>query len=295
LLAKLKNYFSLLRISNWPKNFFVLVAAVFSKHIFQEDYFPILLNGFIAFTIASSAAYIFNDIADAKKDAIHPFKKNRPLASGAVSKTGAVILLIILSAILVFISFQMSWSFIKMVWIYITINVLYSIILKEIVIVDIFCIASGFMLRVIAGAYLISVDVSNWLILTTIFLSLFLAIMKRRVEIASSPSALEQRTVLKDYSLNFTDQIAAITGSGVVLSYALYSVAERTVKLFGSEDLVFTTLFVIFGIFRYMYLVYKKDKGENVIEVLYTDLPMMINLFLYGITIIYIIYFKKIF
>jgi 4-hydroxybenzoate polyprenyltransferase len=272
LFSKIKSYTRLLRIGSWPKNFFVLVAAVFSKHIFGAEYFFLLLCGFITFSIASSAVYIFNDIADVPKDAIHPLKKMRPIASGAITRTNAILFAFILFVILILISIQMSWSFMKIVWIYVAINVLYSTVLKKIVILDIFCIASGFMLRVIAGAYLISVGISNWLILTTIFLSLFLAVMKRRVEIAASPNALEQRTVLKDYSLSLTDQIAAMTGSSVILSYALYSVAERTVKFFGSEDLVFTTLFVIFGIFRYMYLVYKKDKGENVIEVLYTDL-----------------------
>jgi 4-hydroxybenzoate polyprenyltransferase len=295
LFSRLKNYFNLLRIGSWPKNFFVLVAAVFSKHIFEGEYSLLLLSGFVAFSIASSIVYIFNDIADAPKDAIHPLKKNRPLASGVISKTNAAIIAAVLVILLTVLSFQMSWTFIRIIWIYIAINVLYSTVLKEIVIVDLFCIASGFMLRVIAGAYLIGVFVSNWLVLTTIFLSLFLAVMKRRVELARSPSALEQRTVLKDYSISFTDQIGAMTGSGVAISYALYTVAERTVKFFGTEDLVYTTIFVIFGIFRYMYIVYKKDKGENVIEVLYTDLPMMINLFLYGVTVISIIYFKKIF
>ncbi len=295
MFSKMADYIKLIRVTSWPKNFFVFVAAIFSKHFFEVGYFAILLEGFLAFSVASSAVYILNDIADAPKDALHPLKKNRPIAGGKISKTSAAVLGILLFAFVVFITTKLHWPFMKFVWLYILINLLYSTILKEVVIVDIFCIASGFMLRVIAGAYLISVDVSNWLILTTIFLSLFLAIMKRRVEIASNPNAKEQRTVLNDYSLSFTDQIGAITASGVILSYALYSVADRTVLIFGSENLVYTTLFVIFGIFRYMYLVYKKDKGENVIEILYTDLPMMINLFLYGITVIYIIYFNRYF
>jgi len=283
-------YLKLIRITSWPKNFFVFVPAIFSKHIFETSVLMNVAVAFFIFSLASSIVYIFNDIMDASKDAIHPLKKNRPIAKGQITKREAGILLSLLFVIFLIITFRLKYDFVMIVWCYIVLNFLYTLFLKKVVIVDIFCIASGFMLRVLAGAFIISVLISSWLILTTMFLSLFLAVMKRRVEIASSPKALEQRDVLKEYSLNFTDQIGAITASGVILSYALYSVADRTVKSFGTEGLVYTTVFVIFGIFRYMYLVYKKDKGENVIEVILTDLPMMINLILYVLTAVYIIY-----
>lgn len=293
MFSKIKNYLRLLRITNWPKNFFVFVPAVFAKQLFDPGGFYLVVLGFAIFSIASSAVYVFNDIIDAPKDAIHPLKKNRPIASGKISKRNALLIGICLYLILILITLKLNSSFMIIIWVYVAINILYTTFLKEIVIVDIFCIASGFMLRVISGGLLISVYLSKWLILTTMFLSLFLAVMKRRVEIANSPDASNQRTVLKDYSLNFIDQIAAMTGSGVILSYALYSVADRTVESFGTERLVFTTMFVIFGIFRYMYLVYKKDKGENVIEVLLTDPPMIINLILYVASSLFIIYFYK--
>lgn len=285
-------YFKLIRISSWPKNFFVFVPAIFAKRIFESETVNSIVIAFFIFSLASSIVYIFNDIIDAPKDAIHPLKKNRPIAKGAITKRNASILLSVFAIIFMVANFKMKYDFIMILWLYIIVNILYTVFLKKIVIVDIFCIASGFMLRVLAGAFIISVIISSWLILTTIFLSLFLAVMKRRVEIASSPNALEQRDVLKDYSISFTDQIGAITASGVILSYALYSVADRTVKSFGTEGLVYTTIFVIFGIFRYMYLVYKKEKGENVIEVIVTDLPMMINLILYVLTAVYIIYLR---
>jgi len=294
LFSKLYSYIKLIRISNWPKNFFVFVPAVFSRHFFHIGYFQTILIGFATFSIASSAVYVLNDIVDLPKDAIHPLKKDRPLASGAISKNNAIILAVVLYVLLFLISFEINHTFIAIVWIYVFINLLYTFFLKEVVIVDIFCIASGFMLRVLGGAYLISVYISNWLVLTAMFLSLFLAVMKRRVEISNNPNATEQRIVLKEYSLNFIDQIAAMTGSGVILSYALYSVADRTVKIFGTEKLVFTSLFVIFGIFRYMYLVYKKDRGENVIQVLMTDIPMIINFLFYILTTFYIIYFRNV-
>jgi len=293
LFSKVFTYIRLLRISNWPKNFFVFVPAVFAKQIFNPVDFSLVVLGFVTFSIASSAVYVLNDIVDAPKDAIHPLKKDRPIASGKISAGNARILGMLLFVLLVLITFKMNPYFMMIVWLYVVINIFYTLFLKKIVIVDIFCIASGFMLRVVGGGLLISVYISKWLILTTMFLSLFLAVMKRRVEIANSPDAKEQRTVLKEYSLSFIDQIAAMTGSGVILSYALYSVADRTVQSFGTERLIFTTMFVIFGIFRYMYLVYKKDRGENVIEVLMTDIPMIINLLLYILSAIFIIYFYK--
>ncbi|MDQ7816816.1 MAG: decaprenyl-phosphate phosphoribosyltransferase [Melioribacteraceae bacterium] len=291
MFSKLKNYFRLLRITNWLKNIFVFVPLVFSKHLFDINYIYDVLIGFFAFSFTSSFVYVFNDIFDAERDRLHPLKKDRPIASGTISKPHAVITLALLLIIIGFFSIYLQKNFVLTLWAYIVINIVYTLYLKKIVIADIFCIAAGFLLRVIAGAFIILVYLSNWLILTTIFLSLFLAVMKRRVEIASNTSASDQRVVLKDYSLDFIDLIAAITATCVILSYALYTVAERTIKAFGSEELVFTTLFVIFGIFRYMFLAIKKNRGENVVELLLTDLPMLINIFLFITAALYIIYF----
>lgn len=290
LSSKFFNYIKLLRIFDWLKNIFVFVPLVFSKLLFTGEYFPTVVAGFFIFSLASSIVYIFNDITDAENDSAHPFKRNRPIANGSIRRSSAYLFTLALTVILFFSLLQFNLLFVIAVWAYVGVNILYSLFLKELVIVDIFCIASGFMFRILAGAYIINVTVSNWLVLTTIFISLFLAIMKRRVEIVSHPDSSQNRTVLKQYSIPFLDQIAAMTGSGVIFSYALYTVAKRTVMYFGSEKLVFTTAFVIFGIFRYMYLVYKKDRGENVIQVLLTDWPMLINLFLYVCGVVYIIY-----
>ena len=289
MFSKIVTYGKLLRVTSWAKNFFVFVPLVFAKQLFNKGEFLDVLSGFILFSIAASAIYVVNDIYDAEKDAIHPLKKNRPVASGKISAIEAKITGAIFFILAGAISFVMNYSFVAIVWFYILLNILYTNYLKQIVIVDIFCIALGFMLRVIGGAVLISVSISSWLILTTLFLSLFLAAMKRRVEIATSEHAVEQRNVLKDYSLSFIDQISSITGGGVIISYALYTVSERTILMFGSEYFVFTTIFVIFGIFRYMYIVFKKDKGENVVEAMITDSQMIVNALLYvGVVITFI-------
>lgn len=290
MFSKITTYGKLLRVTSWAKNVFVFVPLVFAKQLFIKGEFLEVLSGFILFSIAASAIYVINDIYDAKKDAIHPLKKNRPVASGKISASEAKITAAILFILAGALSFVMNYSFVGIVWFYILLNILYTNYLKQIVIVDIFCIALGFMLRVIGGAVIISVSISSWLILTTLFLSLFLAAMKRRVEIATSENAVEQRNVLKDYSLSFIDQISSITGGGVIISYALYTVSERTILMFGSEYFVSTTIFVIFGIFRYMYIVFKKDKGENVVDAMITDSQMIVNALLYIGAVITFIY-----
>lgn len=291
LSSKIFDLLKLLRISSWLKNIFVFVPIVFSKHLFDWDYISTVFLGFITFSLTSSMVYVLNDIVDAERDKLHTLKKERPIPGGRITKKEASFLLLLLLILVIVLSFIINNDFVILIWVYIVINVSYTFYLKQIVIVDIFCIAAGFILRVIGGAVIASIYISSWLILTTIFLSLFLAVMKRRVEIATSENAIEQRLVLKDYSLSFIDQISAITAGGVIICYALYTVAQRTVDAFGSENLVFTTLFVVFGIFRYMFLVYKGNKGENVAEVILSDYPMIINSLLFIAASFYIIYF----
>lgn len=287
----MKNYFRLLRIPDWAKNIFVFVPLVFSKHLFHSNYFYKTLLAFFLFSLSASIVYIINDIFDADKDSNHPTKKNRPIPSGQVSKSNAMIFASLLVIFLIpFFVTANNIVFAIIIIAYIVINYFYSKKLKEVVIVDIFCISIGFMLRVVSGAVIISVEISNWLILTTLFISLFLAIMKRRAEVASVENFSEQRKVLHDYSLNFIDQISAISAGGVIISYALYTVSERTEIIFGTKYFFITTLFVVFGIFRYMFLVFNKKVGENIVEALVQDKPMMINLIFYVFTSLTIIY-----
>lgn len=291
LFSKSVQFIKLLRITSWLKNIFIFVPLVFSKHLFDFTILIIVIMGSIAFSFTSSFVYVLNDIIDSERDRNHPIKKLRPIASRQIKKSEASILLFFLLLIIILFSLSLNPYFVLMMWMYILINFAYTLFLKKIVIVDIFCIAAGFLIRVVSGAFIISVYLSNWLILTTIFLSLFLAVMKRRVEIVNSANSSVQREVLKDYSLVFIDFIAAVTSASVILSYALYTVAERTIKAFGSEQLVFTTVFVIFGIFRYLFLAVNKNMGENVIEVFLKDVPMIINLLLFVTVSLYIIYF----
>ena len=288
----IKNYLKLIRIPQWIKNFFVFVPLLFSQHLFDSDYFLTVSTGFLAFCFTTSAVYIFNDIVDVDADRAHPVKKLRPIASGKISKLSAIIFAIILFIIVLILTTFFNLSFTISLAIYFILNVFYSTTLKHIVLLDIFSIAAGFLIRVIAGALIINVEISSWLLLTTMFISLFLAVMKRQSELrlVAEDETAATRKVLSNYSLDFTSQMATIAASAVIICYALYTVSSRTVSIFGTEKLIYTTPFVVFGIFRYMFLVYLNKKGENTTEIMITDLPMIFTVLLYILTTTLIIY-----
>lgn len=288
----LQNYFNLLRIPQWIKNFFIFVPLVFSQHLFDQDYLELSLLGFIIFSLVSSSIYIVNDLIDINEDRLHPVKKFRPIPAGLVTKSFAIAAASLLAGgSFVLLSFTNN-RFAGTVIAYFLITILYSIRLKNIVILDVFTIAAGFMLRILGGAFIISVEISSWLILTTMFISLFLAVMKRRSELkfVSSYEAGTTRKVLAHYSTEFIDQMSTVTSAGVIICYALYTVSQRTVTIFQTENLIYTTPFVVFGIFRYMYLIYIGKKGENTTEILLSDLPMIFNIIIYVLVVIAIIY-----
>ena len=285
-------FLQLIRVHQWVKNLFVFVPLLFSLHLFNLFYFLQTLSAFIVFCFASSVIYVINDIVDIESDRTHPVKKNRPLPAGDISKSTAVVLAIFLLILVSVALAYFNYKFILLAAVFIVLNILYSFWLKNVVILDIFSIAAGFSIRVLAGAFAIQVPVSSWLLLTTMFISLFLGVMKRRSELAlvSENSGVQSRKVLGQYSLNFTDQMATIAATGVIVCYALYSVAPRTVSIFNTERLIYTTPFVVFGIFRFMYLEYISGKGENTTRTLATDIPMIINVLLYVAATVVIIY-----
>ena len=290
----LKEYFKLFRIPQWIKNLFVFVPLLFSQNLLKSNLFLITLFAFIVFSLTSSLVYIINDIVDVEADRAHPQKKSRPLASGKISIGSARISALVFAILIIVSLFFLNYHFALVAAAYLILNIFYSFVLKHVVLLDIFSIAAGFMLRVLAGAFVINVEISSWLILTTMFISLFLGVMKRRTELALSEhdDIAATRKVLVFYSKEFTDQMATVAAAAVIICYALYTVASRTVTVFGTENLIYTTPFVVFGIFRYMYLVYMNKQGENTTEVLIKDLPMIINIILYVLVTSFIIYFR---
>lgn len=287
------DFLNLIRIKHWIKNFFVFVPLIFSLHLFDLEYLTTVLISFFVFSFASSTIYVFNDIIDLEADRQHPVKRFRPLASGKFSiKFAYSVVILLLIFTLISSTVFLKSGFTIIVLIFILINFLYSLRLKHIVLLDIFSIAAGFSIRVYAGAFVIAVPISSWLILSTIFISLFLAIMKRHSELKrfEGDSEIKTRKVLDSYSIDFTNQMATVAASGLVTCYALYTVAERTITVFGTDKLIYTTPFVVFGIFRFMYLEYINQKGENTTDILLTDVPTIINLFSYLVVCILIIY-----
>jgi 4-hydroxybenzoate polyprenyltransferase len=276
------------------KNGFVFTPLIFAKHLFEKEYNNKALLAFIAFCLASSFVYIINDIADREADKLHPEKKKRPIAAGEISVPFAISIAVIVAALSITIALLLPIQFLYAILIYIALQFAYSFSLKHIVILDLFIIATGFMLRVFAGALAIQVEISHWIIITTLFLSLFLAASKRRSELVMIKKfqIATKRLVLQEYSIPFLDSLLIITTTGMAISYALYTMAERTIAVFGSEYLIFTTVFVLFGIFRYLFLVIVKEDGENPTAILTKDAPTAINLFLWIMICVAIIYFS---
>src|SRR5690606_14740144 len=289
-----KNFLHLFRIPQWVKNSFVFVPLLFSLNLFHTDLLLTTFAAFGLFCLTSSIIYIINDINDIEADRAHPVKKFRPLAAGTITVKQAYISLILLGLpVLASLPF-FRLKFTVILILFFLLNLFYSISFKHIVLLDIFSIAAGFMLRVVGGAYAIDVEISSWLILTTMFLSLFLASMKRYSELKlilkTVNTSTPTRKVLGDYSTRLAGQIATVSASAVIISYALYTVSQRTVNIFGNENLIFTTPFVVFGIFRYMYLVYINEEGENTTQIMMKDIPMISTLALYIAAAVIIIY-----
>jgi 4-hydroxybenzoate polyprenyltransferase len=288
----IKNYFQLLRIPQWIKNLFVFVPLLFSLHLFEKNYFISSLFAFVLFSLASSFIYIINDIIDIESDSAHPQKKERPLPSGRIKKESAFITAGLIFILLAVFSFFSNNDFKLFLIGFIILNVLYSFYFKHIVILDVFSIAAGFTIRILGGAAIINVPVSSWLVLTTMFISLFLGVMKRHSELeqVTNIEKVSTRKVLSEYSVTFTNQMATVAAAGVIICYALYTVSQRTVSVFQTENLIYTTPFVVFGIFRYMYLEYLNQKGENSTQIMLSDIPMIITVILYIVTTIHIVY-----
>lgn len=286
-------FLKLIRVKQWIKNVFIFIPLVFSKHVLESAYSFKIAIAFVAFCCLSSVVYVINDIVDREADKLHPRKKFRPLAAGTISVPAAIGAGAVLFALNLFIGITLNTSFLLIGMAYLSVNVFYSFYAKNVVLLDVFCIAGGFMLRVIAGALAIQVEISSWLILTTMFLSLFLGIMKRRSELSviGKGNNSKTRKVLENYTVEFADQMSTISASAVIICYALYTVAQRTVTAFHTEGLIYTTPFVVFGIFRYMFLVHKYDQGENTTEIMLSDKPMIATILLYLAATVLTIYY----
>jgi 4-hydroxybenzoate polyprenyltransferase len=286
-----------LRPTQWAKNLFVLAPAVFSSLLMQPEILVRAVLALIAFCLASSSVYLVNDLRDREEDRKHPLKKLRPLAAGTLKVSTAVAAVLVLAGVAAAISVRLGSGFAAILGGYLLLNLLYTFWLKHMVILDVMSISLGFVLRVEAGAVATPVatpvEVSRWLLLCTIFLALFLAFSKRRHEITLlAGAAAGQRRVLDQYSPAFLDQMINVVTASAVVSYALYSVAPETVQKYNTRDLVYTIPMVLYGIFRYLYLMYQEPGERNPTEAILRDPPFLINMALWSAAVVWIVYLR---
>ena len=281
----------LLRPAHWVKNVFVLAPLVFAQKLTDPEAVRLALLAFIAFCLASSAVYIFNDIRDRAEDRLHPLKRNRPLAAGTVSVQLAAVLAIAMAAGALGIAVGLGTGFLLVLTTYLVLNQLYSLGLKHVVFLDVMIVSLGFVLRVIAGGLAIDVRVSAWLLLCTFFVALFLAFSKRRHELMLlANEASGQRPVLSHYSAAFLDQMINVVTASTVVAYAMYSISPETIEKFHTRYLIYTIPMVLFGIFRYLYLIYQRQTGRNPTEAILRDPPFMINILVWATAVVWIVY-----
>ncbi|MBM3321169.1 MAG: decaprenyl-phosphate phosphoribosyltransferase [Candidatus Eisenbacteria bacterium] len=285
-----------MRIREWTKNLLVFAGVIFSHHFLEGPYLLRAAAGFVLFSLAASSIYLFNDLLDREKDLAHPTKRLRPIPSGRLSPRAALAGSALLAAPSLAAGFALSPGFGASLAIYFALNLAYSVRLKKAVLLDILSIAVGFVIRAIAGVEVLKgfdegVLISPWLLVCTFFAALFLAACKRRSELLLlDEGAASHRAALDHYSVGLIDHIVAVTAGITVLSYSLYTIWPDTVEKFGTSSLIYTVPFVVYGLFRYMYLVHEKGLGGNPAEILFSDRPLLVDLVLWAGAVLAILY-----
>jgi len=279
-----------LRPPQWPKNLFVLAALGFSKHLFDSDAVWRALGAFAVFCALSGATYLLNDLVDLEQDRLHPVKSRRPLPSGALPLPLArwACGLITLAALLS--SLALGWRFAVAALGYFLLSLAYSLLLKHVVILDVLALSTGFVLRAVAGALAIEVVFSDWLVVCTLLVALFLSLAKRRHELVTLGDAASHRPILAEYSPYLLDQMISVVTASCLTAYAFYTLAPDTVEKYRTDRLSLTIPFVIYGIFRYLYLVHRKDQGGSPSDVLLTDRPLLAAVALWAVAVMVIVY-----
>jgi 4-hydroxybenzoate polyprenyltransferase len=280
-----------LRPGQWSKNLFVFAALIFSRAALIRPSALCAIGAFLVFCALSGSMYLVNDVHDRTEDQRHPLKKLRPIAAGRFAPAGAVAWAAVLAAAALAAAVALRPLFGGVAAVYLGLMLMYTFKLKNVVILDVFLIAAGFVLRVVAGGVAIGVTLSSWLIICTTLLALFVALGKRRHEIVClEADAARHRSVLKDYSPYLLDQMIAVVTASTVMAYVLYTVSEETVRKFGTTDLILTTPFVLYGIFRYLYLVHQKGQGGSPEESIVRDKPLAGAILLWIVSVAVILY-----
>jgi 4-hydroxybenzoate polyprenyltransferase len=283
--------FQALRVYQWTKNLLVFAALIFARQVLDPAQFLKSLEAFAAFCMAASATYLFNDFLDIEKDRTHPKKRHRPLASGTLSLPAAWVMIVVLFSASVALAWTIRLPFLLAVLFYILLTLTYSLFLKNWVLIDVMAVALGFVTRAMAGALAINEPFSNWLVVCTLFLALFLSLSKRRSEITlMEKGAHTHRRVLFHYTVHYLDQLIIIVASGALITYTIYTCSPEVVARLGTDKLYLTLPFVVYGLFRYLFLVHQRTGGGDPSGTLLQDWPLGLTVVLWGIACMVIIY-----
>ncbi len=289
----MRHYIKLLRPKDWAKNLFLFVPSFFAKHIFTSSKIVLLVAGFAAFCCIASSIYIINDYRDIENDRKHPTKSKRPLASGQVKPSHAIlicILLIIIGCGLGYIA-NPGLAFLLVLGVYFTVNIAYSFGLKNVAILDMLLLASGFVFRVKGGAIIAHVDSSEWLIIMTYLLALFMAIGKRRDDVLlKEASGTDMRKSVSSYSLEYLNVMLGLFSAIIIVAYISYTQSPKTINRLGTYRLYYSSVFVIAGIMRYMQVVFVKKNSGSPTDILYKDRFIQITILLWIISVYIILY-----
>ena len=280
-----------MRPQQWVKNLVLFAGLVFSFNLFQLDLVLQVLIAFSLFCLLTSGVYLLNDILDLNSDRAHPLKSKRPIASGMLKPSTALTFSILFIVIALLFSFYIDWTFGLVALSYLVLNLIYSRYLKQIVILDVMAISLGFVLRAVAGAEIIHVEISSWLIVCTTLLALFLGFGKRRYElILLEDKAIEHRKSLAEYTPYFLDQLISVVTASTVVAYAFYTLSPDVEDKLGTTHMALTIPFVLYGVFRYLYLIHQKEKGGSPTTTLLTDKPLIFDILLWFFSVILIVY-----
>ncbi|MGD9781702.1 MAG: decaprenyl-phosphate phosphoribosyltransferase [Kiritimatiellia bacterium] len=288
-MKTLRTLARLLRVKQWTKNAVVFAAFVFALGDQQQDlaareWWKVCLAA-LAFSLVSSAVYVLNDLHDAPQDRLHPIKKNRPIAAGEAGPVLALGLAAALLAAGLGGAWRLGGGLLAVLGSYLALQIVYTLWLKRIALVDVIVISMGFVLRALAGAVAIHVRISPWLLVCAMLLALFLGLCKRRHEKVNL-AGQGTRAALDGYDERLLDLLVTMTGTAALVCYSIYTLWPETIAKFGTPWLGATIPFVVFGLFRYMDLVYRQDKGDRPEHILLTDLPLMADVALYGATVL---------
>ena len=280
-----------LRPGQWTKNLVIFAGLLFGRRLFDADAVLAAVAAFVVFCILSGVVYLVNDVADRETDRLHPLKAHRPIASGALPVRVAIVSAVALGAIALLAAYRVGWPFMLVAAGYLALQIAYSGPLKHIVIIDVLTLAIGFVLRAVGGAVAVNVEISRWLLVCTILLALFMALAKRRHEIVLlADDAASHRPILGEYSAYLLDQMIAVVTASTLIAYVFYTISPETQEKFGTPWLGLTIPFPLYGIFRYLYLVHRRDGGGSPADLLVTDRPLLACVALWALAVALIIY-----